>query len=315
LLINKQFIQLQLAKVLIQMRNNANCKRGRKPRPQVPSDGNFPNTETNRESLETNTKESVEEANASPTHTKQNDEIEISQEEQPSSPQGVNDMPLTLTPPLETAEPPHTDAALLNSSPQSVMAKKTLAKKPRTKKTPTGITLTPEERAVYDFYSHLWFVQVPPTINETTKTHCAALAPVIKSQEHMDSLYKFTRDNCKFIKSKVIYLGNMVNCVNQWLQTQTKPAQATLQAATTVQMDEDQARALAIKAVAMGSEQSQEIQAVSMLKDEKWVVVVSWNTKYFEKPETFESEERYVGAFKEMCQVWNSAKKKERKAV
>lgn len=65
-LINKRALYLQLERVLNATRADSNCKRGRKPKPQAPSDGKFPNTENNRDSLENNTKRE-ESSDVSPT--------------------------------------------------------------------------------------------------------------------------------------------------------------------------------------------------------------------------------------------------------
>ena len=149
----------------------------------------------------------------------------------------------------------------------------------RAKAQKQAVTLTTEEQTVYDFYCHLWFVAVPPPITETVKGHCHALVPYIKTQEDMDSLEKVARQNNTF-KSKVLYLGNLVNCINAWMQTRGQANKTPLPRlqASTPGMTHDEAIQLASDIVTQGKEHGYDIhtQAVSSKKTDAWIVKVLW---------------------------------------
>lgn len=180
-------------------------------------------------------------------------------------------------------------------------------KQAKRKRTPIAIVaLTAEEQRIYDFYSKLWFIAVPPALNENTKAHCAKLAPFIKTQEDMEALEKFTRKNNTF-KSKVIYLGNLVNCVNAWLQT--RPRQVVQKPLLSQKSTENDMGALALKALEMAKQKGRDIQVQTQVQQGGAVLIVQWNTPHFEEPVVYKKPEWFYRAFNDMCAIWNDSAK------
>jgi hypothetical protein len=122
---------------------------------------------------------------------------------------------VSITADADTSLSSLSDEDLLAELQRRGISPSTVPNNPTRSRKSTQTTLTPEEQIIYDFYAHL--VAIPPSVNEATKKYCAALIPFVKSQEDMDSLEKFTHANHPF-KTKVIYLGNLVNGVNAWLR-------------------------------------------------------------------------------------------------
>jgi DNA-binding MarR family transcriptional regulator len=236
-----------------------------------------------------------------------------------STPQDVNEKALTFTsaPILETTEPPDSDA-VLNPTPQGVTPNVTKPAKAREKaEGPIGPPQAPPTDMawgtkkcllLFDYWRGAQLIGLGNL--KKASSDAKGLASQY-TEEQVAQVYKTMNDQDYWKARGGADLCNVANNISKEIN-KIKPVQATLQTATTTQMDEAQARLLATRAVALASTEGHEIKAVAMLKGEKWVVVVDWDTKYFEKPETFESESRYIGALKEMCQVWNSAKKKQK---
>lgn len=84
------------------------------------------------------------------------------------------------------------------------------------------VTLTEDVQRILDFAKKSLFKARVPEVTEKLKSECAELAQHIKTQEQFDSLLAFVQT--KF--DGPVYLKNMVNALNDWLQTQfsTSPA-------------------------------------------------------------------------------------------
>lgn len=89
---------------------------------------------------------------------------------------------------------------------------------------PKGIVLTEDEQRIQELYCKLWFVAVPPKINETFQSHCRILIPFVHTLEEMESLERAARAYAKSIKkdTKVLPLGWFVNdkVLNAWVAEQ-----------------------------------------------------------------------------------------------
>lgn len=80
------------------------------------------------------------------------------------------------------------------------------------------VTLTEDEQRIVDFGKKDIFKAVKPQVTQKLKDECAELAPHIKTQEQFDSLLAYVKGKLK----PPYHLKNMVNALNDWLQTQEK---------------------------------------------------------------------------------------------
>lgn len=80
------------------------------------------------------------------------------------------------------------------------------------------IVLTEDEQRIVDFGKKDIFKAVKPQVTQKLKDECAELAPHIKTQEQFDSLLAYVKGKLK----PPYHLKNMVNALNDWLQTQEK---------------------------------------------------------------------------------------------
>lgn len=90
-----------------------------------------------------------------------------------------------------------------------------------------GIALAEDEQRVFDLYCQLWFIAIPPKVNDNFKGHCKTLAPFVHTLEEMESLEKVARKYTKSIdkETRVLALGWFTNdkVLNPWIAEQKQP--------------------------------------------------------------------------------------------
>lgn len=96
-----------------------------------------------------------------------------------------------------------------------------------------GILLNEDEQRVYNLYCKLWFIAVPPKINDTLQKHCKTLAPFVHTFDEMESLEKAARAYTKSIskETKVLTLGWFVNdkVLNPWVASRKNETRSNSQ--------------------------------------------------------------------------------------
>ena len=80
------------------------------------------------------------------------------------------------------------------------------------------ITLTEEGQRIYDFACPVFFEADPPEITIKLKGECEKLGTHIKTLEQFQSLLQYVRAKPKL--KAPYHLKNMVNVLNEWMQTQ-----------------------------------------------------------------------------------------------
>src|SRR6266568_3416722 len=92
------------------------------------------------------------------------------------------------------------------------------------------ITLNETEQAFWTLWCSVSFNKgIPPALNETAYKHISKLAPLITTEEQLDSLIKYDQKKLEAQQgTTVIYLGNLVNSYRDCKQTQPTPSQQAL---------------------------------------------------------------------------------------
>ena len=102
-------------------------------------------------------------------------------------------------------------------------------KRKKVQESKPAFTLSAQEQAFWLLWCNLWFnAGIPLVVNDLAYKHIKTLAPHVTTMEQMNSLEQYTRKRLKEsgMSRKELHLGNCVNVLPQWKQTQQKP-QAT----------------------------------------------------------------------------------------
>jgi hypothetical protein len=139
----------------------------------------------------------------------------------------------TPKPPISTPETRQANSEVSNSTPNNISKRDNKdCKKADSPTDLPALSLSSEEQGFYDLWSQMPFNVILPKVTETLETHCATLAPHVKTLDQLKSLCVFARVYDHVPIDKDIKLGNLVNALNGWLQTRsttpspTKPRSA-----------------------------------------------------------------------------------------
>lgn len=104
----------------------------------------------------------------------------------------------------------------ISTSDESFIRSSNFSSSFSSQETKPQISLTEDEQRIVKFAQKDLFKAMLPEASEKLKNECAALAPHIKTQEQFDSLLGHVRAKLK----APYHLKNMVNALNDWMQTQ-----------------------------------------------------------------------------------------------
>lgn len=104
----------------------------------------------------------------------------------------------------------------ISTSDESFIRSSNFSSSFSSQETKPQISLTEDEQRIVKFAQKDLFKAMLPEASEKLKNECAALVPHIKTQEQFDSLLGHVRAKLK----APYHLKNMVNALNDWMQTQ-----------------------------------------------------------------------------------------------
>jgi hypothetical protein len=110
-----------------------------------------------------------------------------------------------------------------------------------------------------------------------------------------------------WMKQGGVDIGNVARNIHKYIKMVPKVEVPSLPE----QMTSSEAIRLANKAVGMAKAEGHDIDAVPGENS----IVIHWNTRHFEQPETFESESHFMQSFTEMCEIWRYESQKKKAVI